>query len=99
MPAGLVPRLRERQGQIVGAAERLTARRALDAHLGSPAAPGAPADLLLMRVPLAEALARLASDHVAVALVNGRVVHSCGWARPVFAEAISARTHQSPGTK
>lgn len=73
------------QGQVVGAEERLVARRALDAFLGSPATPGgpprriasgAPADLLLLHVPLAEALARLTADHVAVTLVNGRVVHS-----------------------
>jgi predicted amidohydrolase YtcJ len=74
-------------GRIVGADERLGARRALDAYLGPPGAPGgaprrvtpgAPADLVLLRAPLADALARPAADLVAATLVAGSVVTTPG---------------------
>ena len=56
-----------------------TVRRPAAAPLPVPGRPRDIADLpLLLHVPLAEALARLTADHVAVTLVNGRVVHRCG---------------------
>jgi predicted amidohydrolase YtcJ len=69
-------------GRIVGAAERLTARRALEAYLGPPGdpggpprpiAPGAPADLVLLRVSRTEALARPSADLVAATVIAGAV--------------------------
>jgi hypothetical protein len=69
-------------GRIVGAAERLTASRALEAYLGPPGdpggaprpiAPGAAADLVLLRVSRTEALARPSADLVAATVIAGAV--------------------------
>ena len=69
-------------GRIAGAAERLTARRALEAYLGAPDDPGgtpravvrgAPADLVLLRTPRADALARPSADLVAATVIAGAV--------------------------
>ena len=71
-------------GQVAGAAEGLTARQALDAYLGAPddpggtprtVAPGAPADLVLLHVSRADALARPSADLVAATVIAGAV---CG---------------------
>ncbi|MET9382529.1 amidohydrolase family protein [Streptomyces sp. NPDC002928] len=76
-------RRRTRAGRVVGTAERLAAPRALDAYLGSPdtpggaprrVAPGAPADLVLLRAPRAEALAQPSADLVTATLIAGEVV-------------------------
>jgi len=70
-------------GQIVNPAERLSRRQALAGYLGKPDDPGgvprrvavgAPADLVLLRVPLAEALARPSADLVAATLIGGSVI-------------------------
>lgn len=69
--------------QIVGPAERLSPDQALAGYLREPADPGgtprkvavgARADLVLLRVPRAEALARPAADLVAATLISGSVV-------------------------
>ena len=70
-------------GVPLGPAEALTARRALEAYLapgsdpgGRPrrVEPGAPADLVLLRVPLATALQRPDAGHVRATLIGGRAV-------------------------
>jgi predicted amidohydrolase YtcJ len=70
-------------GRILGADERLDARRALDLFLGAPDAPGgpprrveagAPADLCLLAVPLDEALRAPSADLVAATVRAGRLV-------------------------
>ena len=75
-------RRRTPSGRIAGAAERLTGRGALHAYLGSPGdpggaprliAPGAPADLVLLRVPRAEALARPSAGLVAATVIAGAI--------------------------
>lgn len=80
-------RRRTRSGQIVGPGEGLTTLQALEAFLGPPDAPGgpprkvargAPADLVLLRVPRAAALERPSADLVAATLIAGAVV----WSRP-----------------
>ncbi|QJT06010.1 amidohydrolase family protein [Streptomyces asoensis] len=80
-------RRRTRSGQVVGPGEGLTALQALDAFLGPPDDPGgpprrvtrgAPADLVLLRVPRAAALERPSADLVAATLIAGAVV----WSRP-----------------
>lgn len=74
---------RTESGKVLGAAERLTPEQALHGLLGRPddpggkrrrVAPGVPADLVLLRVPLAAALARPSADLVAATLVGGAVV-------------------------
>ena len=69
-------------GRIAGAAERLTPLRALAAYLGHPddpggapraVAPGAPADLVLLRAPRAEALAGPPADLVAATVLAGSI--------------------------
>lgn len=71
-------------GRGIGVGERVDARTALAAYLTPWADPGgavrvvavgAPADLVLLDVPLAEALAEPDSRHVRATLVGGRVVH------------------------
>ena len=68
--------------RLAGAAERLTARQALDGYLGSPGDPGgaprlivpeAPADLVLLRVPRTAALARPSAELVAATVIAGAV--------------------------
>jgi predicted amidohydrolase YtcJ len=70
-------------GHVIGPAERLTPGQALagylrppDAHRATPrrVAAGSPADLVLLRVPLAEALAAPSADLVAATLIDGAVV-------------------------
>jgi predicted amidohydrolase YtcJ len=70
-------------GHVVGPAERLTPAQALAGYLRPPdvdrAAPrrvaaGSPADLVLLRVPLAEALAAPSADLVAATVIDGAVV-------------------------
>jgi predicted amidohydrolase YtcJ len=70
-------------GQVVGPAERFTPGQALAGYLRPPdvhnAAPrrvaaGSPADLVLLRVPLAEALAAPSADLVAATLIGGAIV-------------------------
>ena len=68
-------------GQILGRPERISAGRALELFLGAPdapgrprtVAPGQPADLCVLRVPLRHALASPAADHVRAAVIGGRV--------------------------
>lgn len=71
-------------GHVVSPAERVPARVALEGFLSPPdepggrvrrVAPGLRADLCLLSVPLAEALAGPTAGHVALVLRNGRVVH------------------------
>lgn len=75
---------RTRRGQVLGAAEAVSAARALDLFLGdghSPAGPprrvsaGAGADLCLLRAPLAAVLAEPTPEWVAATVVGGEVVH------------------------
>jgi predicted amidohydrolase YtcJ len=70
-------------GAVVGADERVSARRALDLFLGGPLAPGGPprqvvpgavADLCLLRRPLREVLAHPSADTVAATVIGGRIV-------------------------
>lgn len=70
-------------GEVLGAGEVVTARRALDLFLSDPqvpggsprrVAPGAPADLCLLATPLAVALADPASVRVAATILGGEVV-------------------------
>lgn len=69
-------------GHVIGPAERLTPAQALAGYLSPADAPGAaprrvetgsPADLVLLRVPLAEALAAPSADLVAATLVDGSI--------------------------
>ena len=68
-------------GARVGPGERLRPAEALDAYLAGPAdpggaprriRPGAPADLVLLDRPLAEALAAPRADHVREVIIEGR---------------------------
>ncbi|MEN3359376.1 MAG: hypothetical protein V7637_3358 [Mycobacteriales bacterium] len=69
-------------GRLLGAAERVTPAAALDLYLADPqdlsrvrrVAPGAPGDLCLLRVPLAEALRAPAGDLVRATVCGGRVI-------------------------
>ncbi|MCD0448840.1 amidohydrolase family protein [Actinocorallia sp. API 0066] len=83
-------RRRARSGAVVGPAERIPARRALDAYLapaddpGGPArriVPGLPADLVLLRAPLADALAALPDNPVVGAWFAGPTP-TCGTLAP-----------------
>ncbi|TCK22015.1 amidohydrolase family protein [Pseudonocardia endophytica] len=71
-------------GAPLGPGETLTATAALDAFLTAPDDPGgrsrrvvtgAPADLVLLAVPLAEALRAPSCEHVATTVVGGERVH------------------------
>jgi predicted amidohydrolase YtcJ len=65
---------RTASGQVLGPAEAVTAARALAAYLdGRTVAPGQPADLVLLHVPLAEALAHPDATHVRLTLIAGEV--------------------------
>lgn len=75
---------RTEAGLPLGAEEKLCGARALDLYLTSPSAPGsaprkveagAPADLCLLNVPLAEALAAPSSDYVAATIINGAIAY------------------------
>jgi predicted amidohydrolase YtcJ len=70
-------------GHVVGPAERLTPAQALAGYVSPPDSPGAaprrvaagsPADLVLLRAPLAEVLAAPSADLVAATLIDGAVV-------------------------
>jgi predicted amidohydrolase YtcJ len=70
-------------GHVIGPAERLTPAQALAGYLSPPHAPGGaprrvtagtPADLVLLRVPLADALAAPSADLVAATMIDGSVV-------------------------
>jgi predicted amidohydrolase YtcJ len=72
-------------GRLLGHAEALTPREALDLWLGdtrNPGGParrvavGAPADLCLLDRPLAAALAAPRAERVAATIIGGRVVHA-----------------------
>lgn len=72
-----------RSGRVLGADERVPAATALQALLSHPEDPGgpartvavgAPADLVLLDRPLAEALRAPSSEHVRATLVQGRAV-------------------------
>jgi predicted amidohydrolase YtcJ len=69
-------------GNVVGPAERLTPGQALGGYLRPPdvhqavprrVAAGSPADLVLLRVPLAEALAAPSADLVAATIIGGAI--------------------------
>ena len=69
-------------GHVVGPAERLTPSQALAGYLSPPDAPGSaprrvaagsPADLVLLGVPLADALAAPSADLVAATLIDGSI--------------------------
>jgi predicted amidohydrolase YtcJ len=71
-----------RSGHVIGPAERLTPAQALAGYLSTPAdpagpprrlAPGSPADLVLLHVPLADALAAPSADLVAATIIGGTV--------------------------
>jgi predicted amidohydrolase YtcJ len=69
-------------GSVLGPSERVSPLAALRLFLGSPTCPGrvrqiavgAPADLCLLRAPLAEALSALTADLVRLTVVDGAVV-------------------------
>jgi predicted amidohydrolase YtcJ len=74
-------------GEVLGADERLDARRALDLFLGlpgapggppRPVAPGAPADLCLLAAPLEEALRSPSASLVAATVRAGRLTLPSG---------------------
>lgn len=74
---------RTRTGQLLGAAERVSAAQALSLYLGPPASPGGPprrvevgaaADLCLLKAPLAEALEAPSAELVAATLIDGRLI-------------------------
>ena len=76
---------RTRNGRLIGPAERIAPAAALALYLGDPADPGgpprrvavgAPADLCLLKVPLAEALAGPSAELVAATFVAGRRIWS-----------------------
>jgi predicted amidohydrolase YtcJ len=75
---------RTREGRPIGIGERVDPATALGLYLGAREAAGgprrriaqgAPADLCLLRAPLAEALAEPSAEHVRATLVGGRIVH------------------------
>ena len=74
---------RTASGAVLGADEAVEPRRALGLFLGEPdrpggpertIEPGAPADLCLLAVPLAEALADPSADHVCATWIDGTLV-------------------------
>ncbi|WP_370591156.1 amidohydrolase family protein [Saccharopolyspora montiporae] len=76
-------RRRTPAGRIAGPAERVDAGRALAGYLSAPDDPGGPvrrirtgtpADLVLLRGPLAEALATPSADLVRATVIGGRLV-------------------------
>jgi predicted amidohydrolase YtcJ len=73
---------RTTNGTIIGAAERVSTRRALGLFLGRPLAPGGPprkvrvgaaADLCLLGAPLDDVLAEPSSDHVVATVIAGHL--------------------------
>ncbi|MHB1486028.1 MAG: amidohydrolase family protein [Acidimicrobiales bacterium] len=72
------------QDRVLGASERIDARRALSLFLTTASAPGGPprtirpgasADLCLLDRPLADALRRPSADHVVVTVCRGEVTY------------------------
>lgn len=70
-------------GHVIGPAERLTPAQALAGYLSPPDVPGAesrrvtsgsPADLVLLRTPLAHALETPSAGVVATTIIDGRIV-------------------------
>jgi predicted amidohydrolase YtcJ len=70
-------------GTVIGPAERVTANRALAAYLGAPHDPGGrcrtvhvggPADLVVLRVPLTEALQTPSREAVRAVIIGGDLV-------------------------
>ncbi len=73
-----------RGGRVLGAGEGVSAARALALYLGAPDDPGGPvrrvavdaaADLCLLHIPLAEALAQPDATHVRATLLHGKLTH------------------------
>jgi predicted amidohydrolase YtcJ len=80
-------------GHVIGPAERITARQALSGYLSRPDQPagparpltgGSPADLVLLRVPLAEALTAPSADLVAATFIGGSVTDETGQIGPGY---------------
>ncbi|WP_018505706.1 amidohydrolase family protein [Parafrankia discariae] len=75
---------RTASGRVLGPAERVDGRTALDLFLGRPDAParprrlhpGLPADLCLLRTPLDDALADPDAAHVAATIIDGVLAHT-----------------------
>ncbi len=74
-------------GRVAGPGERVTAAQALAGYLSDPRFPGGPprrlavgaaADLVLLRDPLAQALAGPCHDRVRLTVVGGAVAHETG---------------------
>lgn len=74
---------RTRGGDVLGPEERIRPKAALDLYLGRPDDPGGPprpvavgepADLCLLNVTLAEALAAPTAEHVRATLIGGEIV-------------------------
>jgi predicted amidohydrolase YtcJ len=87
--AGVAAAARRRTagGQPLGTAERVSAAQALGLYLGSPQDPGgpqrrisvgAPADLCLLRIPLAAMPDAPEASLVRATLISGRLVHDAG---------------------
>jgi predicted amidohydrolase YtcJ len=83
-------------GRLLGPAEAVTPREALDLWLGDPADPGgpprrvavgAPADLCLLDRRLGAVLAQPAAERVAATIIAGRVVHTRAGAASLTEEA------------
>lgn len=75
---------RSASGRKLGEGERVSPETALALYLGEPSAPGGPsrriavgvtADLCLLKVPLAQALAEPSAEHVAATLVGGELTY------------------------
>ncbi|MCU1428475.1 MAG: Amidohydrolase 3 [Actinomycetia bacterium] len=67
---------RTARGTVVGASERIRPSNALALFTGSDTVrAGLPADLVLLSVPLSDALARLRRDDVVLTIVGGAVVY------------------------
>jgi predicted amidohydrolase YtcJ len=71
-------------GEVLGRAERITVRQALDGYLRAPGYPGgparrvsigAPADLVLMRAPWSAVLAAPHRDLVRCTIISGRILN------------------------
>jgi hypothetical protein len=70
-------------GTVIGRGERVTAGRALVAYLGAPERPGGPrrrvhvggpADLVMLRVPVTEALRAPSHEVVRAVIIGGELV-------------------------
>src|SRR3546814_18678798 len=95
-------------GAVLGRDERITAVRALQLFLGSPhdpggaarrVAPGAPADLVLLAVPLAQALADLSAPSVRRPIHHAERAGTRSEERRVGKDGVSpCRPWWAPGT-